>query len=136
VEKGQNDLLPKGGKWKLVKMTSFQKAESGSGQNDQKQRARHTRLLLVKMTRSKVGRQVKRVTNPEGKNQHGEVDGQNDQQPRRPRTTAEQIAKDAGVSEHTVRRAAKAVEQWEKVTGVDAGGLFFFANEEGPASVR
>lgn len=50
----------------------------------------------------------KAVNNPNGVNQHTkEVGGQNEPQPDRPRTTAEAIAREVGVSESTVKRAEK-----------------------------
>jgi hypothetical protein len=54
-----------------------------------------------------------RIPNPTGRNQYGEVGGQNDRQPQ----TAESIAAEHGVSERTVRRAGKfaaAVEVLKK----------------------
>ena len=45
------------------------------------------------------------VSNPDGANQHKEVKGQNDLQPKT--TTAQVIAKETGVSEKTIKRDAK-----------------------------
>lgn len=51
----------------------------------------------------RYNRAKRAVSNPEGKNQHAEVSGQNVRQPK----TAERIAKEHGIDEKTVRRAGQ-----------------------------
>jgi hypothetical protein len=64
--------------------------------------------LLVGML---YNQRKKAAPNPDGKNQHSEVKGQNGTQ----QSTAEQVAEETGVSPRTVKRAAKLAAKVEEI---------------------
>tara|TARA_R110000822_G_scaffold15713_1_gene53904 strand:- start:1052 stop:1816 length:765 start_codon:yes stop_codon:yes gene_type:complete len=64
----------------------------------------------------------KQVTNPDGNNQHGEVKAQSEPQPKA-ESTADDVAKETGVSRETVKRDAKFATACDKVTEMEQNGV-------------